>query len=59
MSAISQSEWMVQSSNPAKARNYFYSRIGDGGVKVTRIDVTSFSSISVFHTVVTVIIELI
>ena len=36
-SALSHSEWMVPSSNPGKGRNYFYSRVGDGGLSVTPI----------------------
>ena len=37
-SALSHSEWMVQSSNPDEGRNYFYSRVRDGGLSITRID---------------------
>ena len=29
---------MVPSSNPGERRKYFYSRVGDGGLSVTRID---------------------
>ena len=36
--ALSHSEWMVPSSNPCEGRNYFYSRVGNGGLRLTRID---------------------
>ena len=29
---------MVQSSNPGGGSNYFYSRVGDGELSITRID---------------------
>ena len=38
VSALSHSEWMVQSSNFGKGRNYFYSRVGDGGLSIAHID---------------------
>ena len=37
-SDISHSEWMVSISNPGEGRNYFYSRVGYGGLRATRID---------------------
>ena len=37
-SALSHSEWMVPRSKPGKGRNYFCSRVGNGGVRVTCID---------------------
>ena len=36
--ALSHSEWMVPSSNPGEGRNYFYSRVGDGGLSIICID---------------------
>ena len=36
--ALSQSEWMVLKSNPSEGRNYFYSRVGDGGLSKTCFD---------------------
>ena len=29
---------LVPCSNPGEGRNYFYSRVGDGGLSLTRID---------------------
>ena len=37
-SALSNSEWMVLTSNLADGINYFYSRVGDGGLRVIGID---------------------
>ena len=37
-SALSHTEWMIQSPNPSKSRNYFYSQVGDGGLNVAHFD---------------------